>query len=202
MRGQAGLRAEVVAYTRCVADSLRDRTLAILILGGFAVFLVRNGVLALVPLYAVQGFGGNTVVAGMLLSLMEMARVVASPLSGHLLATTSRRLAFVGTLGLVSASMLLLVVAPSIRWLGVDVAAYGVGMALFNPMLNAAVLAGATIESRAGVVSSMMVFKNAANAAGFTFLAVTAGFDIAFGVAAAVGIGYVALVVVGLEDEI
>lgn len=201
----ARFRHELRTYGTHVGGSLRDSNLAVLIAGGFAVFLVRNGVLVLVPLYAVRQFGGGTVLAGLLLSLIGVTRVVASPLSGRLLASTSRRFAFMATMSVVAVSVSLLIVAPSIGWFGGAVAAFGVGMALFNPMLNDAVATGTTTESRAGVVSSMMLFKNAANTAGpagFTFLAGIAGFDAAFGVAAAVGVGYVALVGAVLDEEI
>jgi MFS family permease len=200
----AGVSEQVAAYFGRIADSLRDRTLATLILGGFAVFLVRNGVLALVPLYVVQGFGGDTVLAGLLLSVMGVTRTVASPFSGRLLVATSRRRAFVATMGLVALSMGVLVLAPSVAWLGVGVAGFGVGMALFNPMLNDAVTASATTESRAGVVSSMVVFKNAANAAGpagFTVLAAAAGFGVAFGVAGAIGLAYVGVVLLEFDEN-
>lgn len=204
-RSPARFWRELRGYGGRVGESLRDPNLAVLIAGGFAVFLVRNGILVLVPLYAVQQFGGDTVLAGLLLSLMGLARVLVSPLSGRLLASTSRRFAFMSTMSVVAASVGLLIVVPSVGLFGAAVAAFGVGMALFNPMLNDAVATGTETENRAGVVSSMMLFKNTANAAGpagFTFLAGAAGFDVAFGVAAAIGAGYVGVVGVVLDEEI
>lgn len=199
------VRAELATYGRRMIDSLRDRNLAVLIVGGFAVFLVRNGMLALVPLYVVRGFDGDTVLAGLVLSLNGVARIVASPFSGRLLVLTSRRLAFMGTMSVVAAGMALFVVAPSVLWLGAGVAVFGVGMALFNPMLNDAVAAATTTESRAGVVSTMMLFKNGANAAGpagFTLLLAAAGFDVAFGVAVVIALGYVVIAALALDADV
>lgn len=202
--GTTRLRAELQRYAETMADSLRDRNVAVLVLGGFTLFFVRYGLLTIVPLLATRRLGASPAVLGLALSVIGVVRVVVSPLAGKLVALISQKWAFVVTMSVVAASMAMLSVVPNVPSLAAALVVFSVGMALFNPVLNDTITATATAETRAGVVSSVQTAKGVANTAAptlFAFLLATTGFLTTFAFGAVAALAYVGVVIVALDPE-
>lgn len=200
--GAMSIRAELTRYTRTMANSLQDRNLAVLVLGGFTLFFVRYGLLTIVPLLATRRLGASAATLGLALSLIGVVRVVVSPFSGKLVGVLSRKRAFILTMCIITVSMVLLAIVPDMYSLAGALVVFSVGMALFNPVLNDTVTATADANTRAGVVSSVQMAKGVANTAAPTLFAMVLaafGFFEVFALATAVALAYVVLVVVALD---
>lgn len=184
-------------YVADISGSLRDRTLAVLIAGGFTLFFVRYGLLTIVPLLATRRLGASAAQTGVVLSVLGAVRIVVAPFSGRLVARTSRRTATAGTTGVLAASLGGLAIVSNLYALSAAVAVFGVGMALLNPLLNDTVAAIAPSSERAGVVSSLHLFKNLATTVAptaFTVVLSATTFATVFVGAAGVALAYVAVV--------
>lgn len=196
------LRAELWTYAVRMAHSINDRSVMMLVLGGFTLFFVRYGMLTVVPLLATRTLGMGPALVGLVLSLIGVVRVVVSPLAGGLLSYVSRRVAFAGTMCVVAAGMALLAVVPDVRSLAVALVVFATGMALFNPLLNDAVAAAGTADTRAGFVSAMQMGKNVANTvapAAFTLVLTLADFAAVFVFATAVCLVYAGAILLVLD---
>ncbi|MFB6131671.1 MAG: MFS transporter, partial [Salinigranum sp.] len=91
-----------------------DRSLGVLVFGGFARDLTRYGILTFVPLFAVQFLHASYFQAGLVLSVRGVSRLVFAPLAGRVTARYSRKRALVGALGVSTASVLFMGLAPSV----------------------------------------------------------------------------------------
>ncbi|MFB6097073.1 MAG: MFS transporter [Haloferacaceae archaeon] len=202
--GAVSIRAEVGRYVRTIADSLQDRNVAVLVLGGFTLFFTRYGLFTIVPLLATRRLGASVAALGLALSLVGIVRVVVSPLSGKFVSVVSRKQAFALTMGVVALSMAMLTVVGDMRGLAAALVVFSVGMALFNTVLNDTITTAADARNRAGVVSSVQTAKGVANTTSptvFTAVLAFGGFLQVFALASAVALGYVLLVVVALDPE-
>lgn len=202
--GAVTLRMELGRYVRTITESLQDRNVAVLVLGGFTLFFTRYGLFTIVPLLATRRLGASVATLGLALSLVGIVRVVVSPLSGRFVTVVSRKQAFVLTMGVVAASMAMLAVVGDMRGLAAALVVFSVGMALFNTVLNDTITAAATADTRAGVVSSVQTAKGVANTASptvFTAVLAVAGFLEVFALASAIAVAYIVLVVVALDPD-
>ena len=198
------LRAQLGEWGRGVTDSLDDRNLLLLILGGFMLFAVRYSMLTVAPLLATRIIGLRPSLVGLALSLPGVVRVLVSPQAGRLAAWLPRKTAFVLTMSVVAGSMGLFAVATSLPAFVAAVVTFGVGMSLFNPTLNDTVTASAPAENRAGVVSALQSSKNFANTAGPAaagLLLAATDFRTVFLVALVLPLSYVALLAVALDPD-
>jgi MFS family permease len=200
----ASMGTELRRYGETMRESLSDRNVAVLVLGGFTMFFVRYGLLTIVPLLAAQRLGATPAVLGLALSVVGLVRVVVSPFSGALVERVSRKVAFALTMGVVALSMGLLSAVPNVPAMVGALVVFSVGMALFNPVLNDTITATATAETRAGVVSTVQTAKAVANTASpalFTLLLSLAGFAVVFLTAAGIALAYVGVVALVLDPE-
>lgn len=194
-----GAGAILRSYGRGFRAELADRDLSLLILGGFVHGVSRIVVLTFVPLLAVRTLGSTLVAAGAVLSARGAARVVVPPFSGPLTERLSRERGLVGSLGVMTGSLALFPIAPSILWVGVLVVLFIAGNALFSPILKEGVTDAASDDRRAGIVTSMYVFQFGGEAiapAVFGLVLGAAGFDALFLAAAGIVAGYTLLVAV------
>lgn len=198
------ISTEVRTWIRGVVDSLNDRNLLLLILGGFTLFLVRYGMMTVAPLLATRTIELRPSVVGMVFSLIGVVRVIVSPQAGRLAAWLPRKTGFVITMSVVGASMALFAVAISLSMLVGAAIVYAVGQSLFNPTLNDTVTVAAPADNRAGVVSALQGSKNLANTIGpalaSLLLAVT-NFRTVFLVAAGIVVLYVGIIGVWLDAD-
>lgn len=198
--GPAGV--DVPAYLRAVAAELADRDLALLVIGGFAVFFAQFAVLTFVPLFAVRHLGASSFVAGALIAVFGGTRIVISPLAGPVVARVGRTPVIVAGTGLAGTCTLLMAGVGSVLGLGGLLFAFAFGLALFTPTLNDAVTGMASPTRRAGVVNVMEVGKTgaiAASPAAFGLVLAGAGFGALFGLAAAVFVAYATVALVFLR---
>jgi MFS family permease len=198
----AGIRQTLREYASAMRAEASDPVLASLVAGGGLFFFVRYGVMTFVPLFAVRSFGASSFQAGLLLSLIGLGRVLISPLAGPLVERTSRRTVLLGSNLVVVVGTGVMAFSSSFRVLAVTTGIYALGAVLFVPTLNDSVVAMASDEHRAGTVSGMNVFKNAAMATSPAILGVVlavSGFQTVFLVTALVAALYAALATFTLD---
>lgn len=205
---EGGPTGSVVEETRAwaggVARTLNDRTLLLLLLGGFMLFGVRYIMLTVAPLLATRTIGLRPSVVGVAIGLLGVVRILVAPQAGRLSAWLPRRTVFVLTMSVIAASMAVFSVVDSLPLFVAGVVVFSVGMSLFNPTLNDTVTVSSPTENRAGVVAAMQSTKNLANtvspAAAGLLLAAT-DFRTVFTVAAGLAVAYVVVIAVGLDPD-
>jgi MFS family permease len=196
--------AEARTWARGVAQSLNDRNLLLLILGGFTLFLVRYSMFTIAPLLATRTIGLSASTVGIVFSLMGVVRVIVSPQAGRLAAWLPRKTGFAITMSVVGTSMVVFAVAVSLWMLVAAAIVYAVGQSLFNPTLNDTVTVAAPADNRAGVVSALQSSKNLANTMGpalASLLLALTGFRTVFLAAGGVVLLYVLILVIWLDPE-
>ena len=196
------VRAELRGWVGKVGSALLGRNLQLLILGGFVLFGVRIAMFTIAPLLGTRVIGLRLSLVGLLFSLFGVVRIVVAPQAGRFAAWVSRKTAFLLTMGVVVASMVLFAIASSLATFVAAILAFSIGMSLFNPTLNDAVTASATVDNRAGVVGAMQSAKNVANSVGPAAAGVVlaaSDFRTVFALAAVVALAY--LVVMALQFE-
>lgn len=198
------VRQEFRAWVRGVAHALNDRTLFLLLVGGFTLFGARYVILTVAPLLATQSLDLRPSVVGLALSVDGVVRLLVSPQAGRLSAWLPRRSVFVVTMGVVVAGVFVFAVATSLPVFVVGVVVFSVGMSLFNPTLSDTVSTQSPAENRAGVVSSLQTLKNVAKTgvpAAAGVLLVATDFRTVFLVAGVLTLSYVVVIAVALESD-
>jgi MFS family permease len=191
-------------YARALRVELRDPHLRLLVSGGGVRDAVKVGVLTFVPIFAVRELGASVVAGGAVLSARGFAGIVAAPLSGAVVDRLSRKTTLLAGLGIAVAGVLLMSVSPSVAALWVAVGVFGVGDALYAPVLKDAVTDRVADDTRAGVVGGMSTLKKlvqTAAPAAFGAVLAAAGFDPIFYIAAAIGLGYLVVLVLALPTD-
>ena len=192
-------------WTRGVASTLNDKTLFLLLLGGFTLFGARYVMLTVAPLLATQTIGLQPSVVGMALSADGVVRLLVSPQAGRLSAWLSRKTVFVLTMGLVVGGIAIFGVVTSLPAFVVAVVVFSTGMSLFNPTLSDTVTAQSPPESRAGVVSSLQTLKNVAKTAVPAvagLLLVATDFRTVFLITALLSLVYMVVIAVALKSKL
>lgn len=199
-----GLAETLGWYGRTLRTQLADRDLAVLMTGGFARDFSRYAVMTFVPLFAVQALGASFAAAGAVLSIRGLVSLVVSPFAGSISGRLSHKWVLIGSMMVSTAGIALIAAVPSLLLLGVAMSVYGVGDALFSPVVKDGLTAATTDEHRSGVVSGMQLVKYAGQTASPALLGLVlaaTGFDVVFGIGAAVTGAY-ALAVLALFDSV
>ena len=189
-------------YWQALRVEAYDRDIAIITGASFIMFLLRSAVMTFVPLFAVQSLATRVLYASFLLSLLGGAKLVVSPLAGYLVLQTSRKKALIITHLFPIVGVTLLALSPSIYIAGTAVLIYGVGIALFTPVLNNAITDIASDARRGGIVSGLNVTKTIATVVGpavFGVAATVLGFRSMFLIGTVVVAGYTLLIFFLLE---
>lgn len=194
---------EFRVWIRGVAGTLNDRTLLLLLLGGFVLFGARYVMITVAPLLATQTIGLRPSIVGLALSTDGVVRLLVSPQAGRLSRWLPRKTVFVLTMGLVVGGIGLFGVVTSLPLFVGAVAVFSTGMSLFNPTLSDTVTALSPPESRAGVVSSLQTLKNLAKTAAPAaagLLLVATDFRTVFLITALLSLGYVVTIAVSIRS--
>lgn len=202
--GTTSLVAEVREYANAVRIEMTDADMAILLVGGFAQGFSYYALLTYVPLFAVDSLGATVFLAGMVLAARGIARIVLSPATGTLLQYVSRRTALTGSLAVTALGLGLIGVSSSILWLGVLVAIFGIGDALFTPVHRDAITDLASEQRRGGVVSGMLILRQLGSTLSppaFGLVLVFADFTTLFVLAAVVYAAYAVVVLVWFSPD-
>lgn len=194
-------KAEAVAdtlgtYWRALRQELRRPDIVVLMLGGFVHGFLEFGIVTYVPLYAERTLGAGLALAGGALAARGVVRIVVAPLAGSVTAVVPRRATMIGALGLTALSAGLLIVAPSIMVVALLVGSYTIGDALFSPLLKDTITTRTADANRAGIVTGMYIFQNAASAlapAALGAVLAVAGFGPLFFITALIPIVYIPL---------
>ena len=165
-RRSAGLGRTLRSYAVAVRVELTQSDMAVLLGGGFLRDLLRLGVVAFVPLFAVRSLDASLLAAGAVLSLRGIASIVVSPTLGVLVATFSRKRVLVVSFAIAAVGIVAVPLAPTVLWLGVAFGTYSIGDALASPIVKDTVSDTASETHRAGVVGGLTVVKNAGQAIG------------------------------------
>lgn len=187
------LAAEFRTYWRTIRVEAADRTLVLLLGGGFALFFVKQAVRTFVPVFVVGSLGMSVASAGAVLSVYGGVRVLVSPLAGTVLARAGRRRTMLGALAVGAGGIAVIPFTTDTLQLSATVGVYAVGEATLNPVLNDAVAAFAADERRAGIMSSLQILKNVALTLAPALLGgiiAVAGFESAFLFAAGIALAY------------
>lgn len=191
---------EIREYAGAIRIEMSDLDMAILLVGGFFQGFSYYALLTFVPLFAVDSLQATVFLAGAVLSARGVARIVLSPASGTLLRYVSRKTALVGSLAITTVGIGLIGLSPSVLWLAALIGLFGIGDALFTPVHRDAITELASEERRAGVVSGMVILRQAGTTLSpplFGLLLLVTGFGTLFVLAAAV-YGIYALIVLVL----
>jgi MFS family permease len=187
------LKAELRSYWRSIRAEANDRTLLVLVLGGFALFFVKQGMKAYVPVFAVDSLGAGLSAGGLILGVYGGVRVLVAPATGLATARFGRKAVLLwGLLGIVL-STALIPVTDTVRALVLVIGLFAAGEALFNPSLSSGVADLAGDEHRGGIMSGLATLKSTANTispALIGFLIAGFGFTAGFGALVAVGVVY------------
>jgi len=180
------------------------------IASGLLSYLVMFGSLFVIPFFLERGLGQSTGRAGIELTVMPIALGLTAPLAGRQAERLGARPLTMFGMFLAAVSMgLLAVFHDSIPVILLELALLGVGLGMFTPPNNAAIMGSAPRE-QAGVASGVLnmtrgmgtamglaftglVFGLYANTAAPSVVSATLGFE-----ASAVFLGIVALVAMGL----
>lgn len=194
-----GVRAELSGYLTALRGELRNPSLAVLLLGGFVQGLAWYALLTFLPLFVVRGLGATAFAAGAALAMRGASRILIGPFTGRVLGVVSRRTALAVSISVSAAGIALIPLAPSAVWAGAAVALFGLGDAFFTPIHRDSTTQLPSAESRAGVVTGMVVlFQVGTTISPVLFGAVlaAAGFGPVFWLAAAAFLGYGVVVAV------
>lgn len=192
------VRSELREYWRSVWQAA-DRKLGVLIAGGFTLFFLKAGFRTFLPVFVVNELGLTATAAGTMLGVYGGTRVVISPLSGLVMARLGRKRTMVTTTCVAATGMGVIPFTLNLWTLGLATVVYAVGEALLNPVVNDAVAAFAADDQRAGIMSGLQILKNVALTIAPVLMGAVigvAGFASAFLAAAAIGIGYAAVITV------
>ena len=135
---------------------LAHHDVALGIAGAICSYVVLFGVLLVAPFFLERGLGLGVVSAGVVLAAMPVALAVTAPLAGRAAARLGSRRLTVGGMSLCAGGLVLLAI---VHGTAIDVACtlavVGVGLGLFTPANNAAVMAAAPRQC-AGVASGLL----------------------------------------------
>ncbi len=134
----------------------RRRSFASAIASGMLSFLVLFGVLLVVPFYLERGFSLGSGIAGVELMAMPVALGLTAPQAGRLADRIGSRPLTVAGMTIASATLVAVgLTRPGGGLLALALAAVGLGLGLFTPPNNAAIM-GSAPKSSSGVVSGIL----------------------------------------------
>jgi MFS family permease len=180
-----------------------EPTLGVLILGVSTLYFIKTALMTFLPLFVVTDFGATAFVAGLLLSLRGVIRVLVSPLSGVLTARFGRNNSLYASFGLLAAGMGIVGISDGLAGVVVATVVFSLGDATGVPLLNDTVTTIVSTEQRAGVVSLMnsgKLLANAAAPAAFGVVLSVSDYSVMFLSGVVVVLGYGALLVATLAE--
>jgi EmrB/QacA subfamily drug resistance transporter len=134
----------------------RRRRFTVGITSGLLSYLVMFGVLFLIPFYLERGLHLSASRAGIELMVMPLALGIAAPIAGRVADRLGARPLTVAGMAVASAGLLAMgVLQPPTPLLLVLLAMVGVGLGLFTPPNNAAIM-GSVPEEQSGVASGVL----------------------------------------------
>lgn len=152
------LRGTLRQYTRSITDEIGDSRLLVVMVGGFMRFFGSFAFFTFVPIFAVRSLGTTPFVAGVVVALSGV-RILLSPTAGWWVARFSRRWALVGTVTVQLTVFALIPFVPNVLALAVLAVLFGVGDAIFDPLVNDGVTSMVAARNRNGVVGGLRVLK-------------------------------------------
>lgn len=173
-------------------------SLGVLILGVVTLYFTKTALMTFIPLFVVRNYGVSPFVAGLLLSLRGLIRVIFSPLSGAFVARFGRNRSLFGAFGLLMVGVAVVAAAQGFVWVVVAISIFSFGDAVGVPLLNNTITSIVSAEQRAGIVSFMNTSKILANAAApVTFGAVLSavGYQWMFAMGAVVVLVYAVMLI-------
>jgi EmrB/QacA subfamily drug resistance transporter len=165
--GVLGLAALIAHEARAPEPMLplelwRDRVIVIGSLGGGLAGAIMMGVSAFLPTYVQGALGRTPLTAGLVLGCMSVTWAVASIIGGRLMVrTTYRLIATLGTLSLLSGSVLLVLLTPArgVAWASAGSLVMGVGMGLCNTAFIVSIQAAVPWKQRGAATSSCLFLR-------------------------------------------
>lgn len=158
------LRGTLRQYTRSITDEIGDRRLLVVMVGGFMRFFGSFAFFTFVPIFAVRALGTSPFVAGVVVALSGV-RILLSPTAGWWVSRFSRRWALVGTVVVQLTVFALIPFVPNVWALAGLAVLFGVGDAIFDPLVNDGVTSMVAARNRNGVVGGLRVCKEAGKTA-------------------------------------
>jgi MFS family permease len=168
------VRGTLRQYVRSIAAEISNRSLLVVLAGGFVRFFSLFAFYTFIPIFAVRVLGASSSVAGLLVALSGI-RIVLSPTAGWWVSRFSRRWALFGMVVVQIFALALVPFVPNVWWLAGLAVVYGFGDALFDPIVNDGVSSMVEARNRNGVVGGLRVLKEAGKTASPAALGVVLG---------------------------
>ncbi len=160
---------------------------------GLLSYLVLFGTLFLIPFYLERALGLSPAHSGLVLGIMPVALGVTAPFAGRMADRWGARPLTAAGMAISTAALSALAIAHSSMFIVFDLATLGIGLGLFTPPNNAAIM-GSAPPSQAGVASGVLnMTRGTGTAMGLAFT------SLIFGVVAGPAHPSAPLVVQGLQ---
>jgi MFS family permease len=153
-------RESLAAYKRSVKEEVRDVSLLVVMIGGFARFFSLFAFITFIPIFTVRSLGATPFEAGLVVALSGV-RIALSPTAGWWVSRFSRRLTLLGTLAIQFGIFAVVPFVPNVWWLAGLAVLYGMGDSVFDPVVNDAVTSMVEDRNRNGIVGALRVLKEA-----------------------------------------
>lgn len=158
------IRGTIRTYVGSLVDELGEPALLVVLGGGFVRFFSLFGFYTFLPIFAVRTLDVSPSLAGLLIGLAGV-RILISPTTGWWISRYSTRFALLACLVVMIAVLSIVPFATDVWLLGVVAVGYGVGDAMFDPLVNDATSAMVKPRNRNGVVGGLRVLKEAGKTA-------------------------------------
>lgn len=146
-------------YVRTIKTELGNHAVANMLLGGFIQGFSYLAIITFVPLFSVDKLATSVFLAGAVLSVRGVTRILISPTTGYLLTRYPRTHVLASSLVITAIGTGLVGFSPTFLALTGFLLLFGIGDAIFTPVHRATVTEMADDDSRAGVVSVMLIYR-------------------------------------------
>jgi MFS family permease len=170
----SSVRGTLRRYVRSIAAEVSDVSLLVVLAGGFVRFFSLFAFYTFIPIFAVRVLGASSSVAGLLVALSGI-RIVLSPTAGWWVSRFSRRWALFGMVVVQIGAIAMVPFVPNVWWLAGLAVVYGLGDAMFDPIINDGASSMVAARNRNGVVGGLRVLKEAGKTASPAVLGVVLG---------------------------
>lgn len=150
---------EIRAYAVTIRGQLGEFAVMNMLIGGFIQGFSYLAIITFVPLFGVDVLLVSAFLAGAVLSVRGVTRILISPMTGRMVEYFSSKDVLVVSLVITAVGTGMIGFSVNYLWLIFFLVLFGVGDAIFTPIHRATVTEMTVEDSRAGIVSAMLVYR-------------------------------------------